>query len=81
MIAFLEKHDHARWAGFFRHALQHFENQEYELCARKILSGSGGMGSLNDVYFEPRTIEREYGELLGRLYGFAHAIEKARTRK
>ncbi len=41
----------------------------------------GGMGSLNDVYFEPRTIEREYGKLLGRLYGFAHAIEKTRTRK
>lgn len=46
MIELLEK-DGSKWSLLFQEALTEFQRGDYRLCADIILSGSGGMGSLN----------------------------------
>ncbi|WP_420818922.1 DUF6966 domain-containing protein, partial [Paraglaciecola marina] len=49
MIALLEEEKSDWWAKHFKRALSAFDSNEYLNCANVIMSGSGGMGSLNDV--------------------------------
>lgn len=90
MIELLEK-DESRWAQFFQKALAAFDRGEYLRCSEIILSGSGGMGSLNDLVLGQTTDQRgkfqwkqgyeemnnSYQELLASLYAFAQGIRRA----
>ncbi|WP_091390604.1 DUF6966 domain-containing protein [Microbulbifer marinus] len=90
MIELLEN-DENRWAQFFKKALAFFDNGEYQRCAETILSGSGGMGSLNDLVLAQTTdqhgkfqrkpnyeeINNQYQELLSSLYAFSRGMRRA----
>ena len=78
------------WANFFRTALSYFQEGDLVKCGQHISSGSGGMGSLNDVVlgqeqdsngqFRWKTnykeSNRRYSELLAKLYGFAQDTKR-----
>jgi uncharacterized FAD-dependent dehydrogenase len=49
MISLLERDGCQGWARFFKVALTLLQKRQALACARHILSGSGGMGSLNDL--------------------------------
>ena len=92
MIQLLDADGSHDWADFFReahtlfHAGQHFE------CGRHILSGIGGMGSLNDLVLGQTTNSRgqfewksdyqamntKFQALRDRLYGFGHQASRVR---
>ena len=90
MIDLLEK-DESRWSQFFQKALAAFEQTDYQRCAKIILSGSGGMGSLNDFVLGQTTdqngkfqwktgyeeMNKTYQELLNSLYSFARGVQRA----
>lgn len=81
----------SHWADFFRKALSDFKRQEYRRCAETIVSGSGGMGSLNDLVLGQTTdqngrfqwkeghreINDSYQRLLERLYLFAYGMRRS----
>ncbi|MGH1470095.1 MAG: DUF6966 domain-containing protein [Cellvibrionaceae bacterium] len=89
MIELLKKDD-SGWTQLFKKALIEFESDKYQLCASTILSGSGGMGSLNDLVlgqavdekgnFQWKTgyneMNNSYQELLTSLYAFAQDIQR-----
>jgi len=91
MIVLLEEDGWEHWAQFFRKAQRLLDQGQATECGRHILSGSGGMGSLNDVVLGQSHDEkgrfcwkdgyeeanRIYQELLGRLYEFSHYIQRA----
>src|SRR5690242_17233219 len=94
MIALLES-DSCAWAVHFRKALSAYDRGDYEHCSYIILSGSGGMGSLNDLvlgqtrdatggfmwkdgYVE---MNEKFKQLLENLYAFAHAYQRAASRR
>lgn len=90
IIELLEK-DGSRWSQFFQKALVAFERGEYQHCADIILSGSGGMGSLNDLVLGQsvaangqfqwmpgyKEMNQSYQELLSALYDFSQGIQRA----
>ncbi|WP_067654266.1 DUF6966 domain-containing protein [Ferrimonas marina] len=94
MIELLEEDD-TRWSQFFQRALVAFDNGEYRRCAEIILSGSGGMGSLNDLVLGQTTdqhgkfqwklnheeINSKYQELLSSLYAFSRGIRRAANKQ
>lgn len=49
LIIELLENESQHWSAFFKKALVAFENGDYIRCGDIILSGSGGMGSLNDL--------------------------------
>lgn len=87
MIELLEK-EGSRWSQLFQKALAAFEDSDYQRCAETILSGSGGMGSLNDLVLGQVTdtngkfqwkpgheeINNSYQVLLSALYAFAQGM-------
>lgn len=87
MIDLLEK-DGSRWSQLFQKAFAVFEQGDYQRCAEVILSGNGGMGSLNDLVLGQTTdqqgkfrwkegykeMNNSYQELLSSLYSFAHRM-------
>ncbi|MCW8357053.1 hypothetical protein N5P32_14550 [Marinomonas pontica] len=89
IIVLLEK-DESRWSQFFQKALAAFDGGEYQRCAETILSGSGGMGSLNDLVLGQTTdkngkfqwkpsheeINNQLQELLSSLYAFAQGMRR-----
>ncbi|MGP9684632.1 DUF6966 domain-containing protein [Halomonas sp. AOP25-F1-15] len=90
MIELLENDD-SRWSQFFQKALAAFDQGEYLRCSEIILSGSEGMGSLNDLVLGQTTdrggkfqwkpgyeeMNNSYQELLSSLYAFAQGIRRA----
>jgi hypothetical protein len=94
MIALLDREGCA-WAGHFRKALLAFDRGDLDHCGHIILSGSGGMGSLNDLVLgQTRAadgafrwkdgyaeLNEHYQGLLEKLYAFAHAIQRAAQRR
>ncbi len=90
MIDLLEN-DGSRWSQFFKKALGSFDSGDYHRCAETILSGSGGMGSLNDLILGQTTdlngkfkwkpnheeINNKYQELLSSLYAFSQGMRRA----
>lgn len=94
MIELLEK-DGSRWSQFFQKALAAFERGDYQRCAETILSGSGGMGSLNDLVLGQTTdrngkfqwkpghekMNSSYQELLSSLYAFAQGMRRAANKR
>lgn len=90
MITLLEGDSNA-WAQLFRKAKRAFDAHDFENCSSIILSGSGGMGSLNDLILGQGRDERgvfqwkkghrelndRFQELLGRLYSFAGSYRRA----
>ncbi|PYF83110.1 MULTISPECIES: hypothetical protein [Marinomonas] len=88
-IVLLEE-DESRWSQFFQKALAAFDDGEYQRCAETILSGSGGMGSLNDLVLGQTTdkngkfqwkpnheeINNQFQELLSSLYAFAQGMQR-----
>jgi len=94
MIELLEK-DESRWSQFFQKALAAFESGEYQQCAEIISSGSGGMGSLNDLVlgqtadsngkfqWKPgyEEMNNSYQELLSSLYAFAQGMRRAANKR
>jgi len=87
----LLKQDGNRWDQFFQKALVAFDNGDYHRCAETILSGSGGMGSLNDnvlgqsmdqngkYQWKPNYEEtnNKYQDLLSSLYAFSEGMRRA----
>jgi len=90
MIELLEN-DGSRWSQFFQKALGAFDNSDYHRCSETILSGSGGMGSLNDLILGQTTdlngkfkwkpnheeVNSKYQELLSSLYAFSQSVRRA----
>ena len=91
MIALLESDGCIGWASFFQRALDLLEQGLPVECGRHIQSGSGGMGSLNDLVLSQeqdrhgqfqwkegyQELNEKYQELLNKLYEFSHYIQKA----
>lgn len=91
MITLLESDGCKGWATFFREAIDLLDHGMSAECGRHIMSGSGGMGSLNDLILGQgqdqhgqfqwkdgyKEMNDRYRELLNRLYGFSHGIQKA----
>lgn len=87
IVALLTK-DGCSWARLFELAKCEFDRANYKACGSIILSGSGGMGSLNDLVLGQGSTEAgefvwkpgykelndRFQVLLGRLYGFAESI-------
>jgi hypothetical protein len=87
MVALLEN-DGSSWIRLFKLAKREFDHANYEACGSIILSGSGGMGSLNDLVlgqgrdesgdwvWKPGYKERNdrFQMLLGRLYASARTM-------
>ena len=62
--SFLIKHGQTFWAGNLRGVRQNLAQDEQQIKARMELdSYFGGMGSLNDLYFENAEDEAEFGRL------------------
>ena len=94
MIALLDS-DSCAWAGHFRKALSAYDREDYEHCSYIILSGSGGMGSLNDLVLGQTCdvngsfkwkdgyveMNEKFQQLLESLYSFAHAYQRAAKRR
>ncbi len=93
MVALLEADGWDHWANFFRRALSLLHSGNIVDCGTHILSGSGGMGSLNDIVlgqgknadgqfeWKPGYEEqnKRYSALLTSLYEFSdHARRSAR---
>ena len=90
MIALLEEEKSDWWAKHFKRALSAFDSNDYLNCANIIMSGSGGMGSLNDVVLGQTTndkgefcwkpnvdeLNKKYMHLLGELYSFSKSVQK-----
>jgi hypothetical protein len=88
MISLLEGDGCEGWADFFRVALYYSEKEDYLSCAQKIKSGSGGMGSLNDLILGQKTDENgvftwkdnymelneRFNILLSNLYAYSDAV-------
>jgi hypothetical protein len=91
LIIQLLEEDQNNWSQFFIKALDAFEKGDYTRCAQIILSGSGGMGSLNDLVLgqtkdaagnfqwkpDYQETNNKFQELLNNLYAFAHGINRA----
>ncbi|WP_153914296.1 DUF6966 domain-containing protein [Shewanella sp. TC10] len=91
MIALLEDEKSDWWIKHFKRALSAFDSCEYLNCANIIMSGSGGMGSLNDLVLGQTTnakgefcwkpdadeLNKKYMHLLGELYSFSKSVQKA----
>jgi hypothetical protein len=89
-IIVLLQDDGNSWARLFRLAKQAFSEADYKTCGSIILSGSGGMGSLNDIVlgqgrdatgewaWKPgyRKLNDEFQALLGRLHSFADNVSR-----
>jgi hypothetical protein len=89
-IIVLLQDDGNSWVRLFRLARDAFAQADYKACGSIILSGSGGMGSLNDIVLgQGRTESGEWGwkpgyqslndkfqVLLGRLYCFAEKVSR-----
>lgn len=89
-IIVLLQDDGNSWVRLFKLARQAFAQADYETCGSMILSGSGGMGSLNDIVLgQGRNASGEWGwkpgyqelndtfqVLLGRLYSFADTVAR-----
>ena len=94
MIELLDR-DASAWAAHFRKALLAFDRGDFDHCGYTILSGSGGMGSLNDLVLGQThgadgsfqwkdgymEMNEEYQRLLEKLYAFAHAIQRAAKKR
>ena len=90
MIAWLESENSDLWAKHFKRALAAFDSNQFLNCANIITSGSGGMGSLNDLVLGQSTnakgefcwkpnadeLNKKYMHLLGELYVFSKALQK-----
>lgn len=90
MITLLESDGCEGWAAFFREAHDLLNQGMPAECARHIMSGSGGMGSLNDLVLGQeqdqhgqfqwkdgyKETNARYQELLNRLYEFGHRGSK-----
>ena len=90
MIRLFEADDWHHWAEFFRKALALFRANDSAECGKHILSGSAGMGSLNDVILGQTTnatgqfewkpdykeSNNKYQALLARLYGFGRQASR-----
>jgi len=95
IISLLDADGEKGWAAFFSGALESFDRGDYRECARVILSGSGGAGSLDDLVlgqgkdgsgafaWKPghRRINGEFRELLAALRDFALDARSASTRE
>ena len=95
MISLLTQDEKYHWAKFFEVALQLYDENNFIECARKIKSGSGGMGSLNDLVLGQgnntegkfqwkagyKEINHRYGFLLNELYDFSNTIIKNLAKK
>jgi hypothetical protein len=91
MIDLLESDGCTGWASFFQNALDLLEKELPLECGRHIRSGSGGMGSLNDLVLGQgqdrhgqfqlkdgyKNLNEQYQELLNRLYEYSHNILKS----
>jgi hypothetical protein len=89
-IIVLLQEDGSSWLRLFKLAKQAFEQADYDSCGSIILSGSGGMGSLNDIVLgQGHDASEEWGwkpgcqelndkfqVLLGRLYTFAEKVSR-----
>lgn len=89
IIVLLEA-DANSWARLFRQARIAFAEEDYKACGSVILSGSGGMGSLNDIVlgqgrnatgewvWKPgyQELNNKFQVVLARLYSFAEAISR-----
>jgi hypothetical protein len=94
MIDLLES-DSSSWVKLFRKALLAFDAQDFDHCAYIILSGSGGMGSLNDLVLGQSQDEKgqfiwkdgyvemneKFASLLGQLYGFSRSYQRAISKR
>lgn len=92
VIALLERESETSWALFFNNALKSFDNGDWKECARIILSGFGGMGSLSDLVLGQRKDEtgqftwkdgyiannEEFQHLLGKLVDFAMEVRSGK---
>ena len=92
IIALLEK-DQNSWARLFRQARRAFDAEDFQSCGSIILSGSGGMGSLNDLVLGQGKDEQgnfhwkdgyqelndTFQTLLGRLYEFSRACLRSHS--
>jgi hypothetical protein len=95
MIVLLKSDGCSGWTSFFQRALYLLEQGRPAECGRHILSGSGGMGSLNDLVLGQghdqygqfqwkdgyKDLNAKYQELLNRLYEFSHNIRKAANKR
>lgn len=93
MVRLFEADDWTHWASFFARALALYRAGDLAECGRHILSGSGGMGSLNDVIlgqgrgadgqFEWKpgheAANARYQAVLASLYEFAQQAERGRA--
>jgi len=89
-IIVLLQDDGNSWVRLFKLARQAFAQADYKACGSMILSGNGGMGSLNDIVLgQSRNASGEWGwtpgyqelndkfqVLLGRLYTFADKVSR-----
>jgi hypothetical protein len=94
-IIALLKSDKCDWVRLFNQALLAFDEEDFESCSSIILSGCGGMGSLNDIVLGQgmdqhgnfcwkdgyRDLNDTFQLLLGRLYGFARAYPRNHSNK
>ncbi|KID56569.1 hypothetical protein JF50_11570 [Pseudoalteromonas luteoviolacea] len=90
MIFLLEAENSDWWVKHFKHALSAFDSNEFLNCANIIMSGSGGLGSLNDLVLGQTTnakgefcwkanadeLNQKYMHLLGELYAFSKSVQK-----
>jgi hypothetical protein len=90
MISLLEEEKSDWWVKHFKRALLAFDSSEFLNCANIIMSGSGGMGSLNDLVLGQTTnakgefcwkanadeLNQKYIHLLGELYAFSKSVQK-----
>lgn len=79
--------ERSNWVQLFIQARNAFDEDDFQLCSRIILSGSGGTGSLNDLVLGQgrddqgnfcwedgyQELNDNYQALLCRLYEFAHS--------
>ena len=91
MISLLMADGLKHWADFFSRALSLLQSDKIADCGIHILSGSGGMGSLNDIVlgqgenaegqFEWKPgyeeLNKRYMALLNRLYKFSHQARRS----
>lgn len=89
-IIVLLQEDGNSWVRLFKLAKQAFAQADYKTCGSIILSGSGGMGSLNDIVlgqghtasgewnWKPgyEELNDKFQVLLGRLYSFADNVSR-----
>lgn len=91
MIKLLRSDGWDSWASFFGQALSMLNSGNAGACAEKIMSGSGGMGSLNDIVLgqikgprgefkwadNAKELNDRYQELLESLHAFSAAVKRS----